>query len=470
MEADVCVIGGGPAGSTIARQLAVFGRDVLVVEAQRFPRDHIGASLPAGIFPLLEAIGVRQRVEEAGFLPSMAPIVRWPHLRESPGAGFAGLHVDRAEFDAILLDHAVAGGARLMLAATATALTRTDGPRRWQIAVDGEEFAGAVHADVVVDATGRRSMSGRSARFSPPTVAIYAYGERDGLGDGAGRIDAGSAEWLWHAPVTERRSISAIFIEPKRLSGLDAGGIDQLFRDLLGKSGLIGPCVAQSPPGAVRICDASGRMALRHAEIDLIRVGDASLAIDPLSSQGVQVAMASALQGAVVVNTLLKGGDEARNAAEFYEARQREKQEMHRLKAAAAYAEVAAARESSFWTSRAVGAPDDVAAVDVRVAGPPLDPDCIIRVSRQVTYESTPVIRGRFVGRTLAVRTPGLARPVAFLQEVDVAPLLLETAFDRPARAICRDWEAREPRQRSWQMLQWLWQQRIVEASATAPH
>ena len=469
MDVDVCVIGGGPAGSTIARQLAVFGRDVLVVEARRFPRDHIGASLPAGILTLLEAIGVRQRVEEAGFLPSMVPLVRWPHLREPSGAGVAGLHVDRAEFDAILLEHAVAGGARLLQGTAATGLTRTDASRRWRIDVAGEAFAGAIHAGVVVDATGRRSMSGRSARFSPPTVAVYAYGERGVDCDAAGRIDAGEAEWLWHAPVTERRSISAIFLDPKRLSGLDTGGIDRLFRDLLGKSALIGPCVAQSPPGAVRICDASGRMALRHAEIDLIRVGDASLAIDPLSSQGVQLAMASALQGAVVVNTLLKGGDEAQDAADFYEARQREKQEMHRLKAAVAYAEVAPARGSGFWASRAAGAPNDVAAADGRVAAPPLDPHCVIRVATQVTYESTPVIKGRFVGKALAVRAPALVRPVAFLQEVDVAPLLLETVFDRPAHAICRDWEARAPRQRSWQMLQWLWQQRIVEASEAAP-
>jgi choline dehydrogenase-like flavoprotein len=42
---DVVVVGGGPAGSTTAALLAKRGRDVLVLERERFPRYHIGESL-----------------------------------------------------------------------------------------------------------------------------------------------------------------------------------------------------------------------------------------------------------------------------------------------------------------------------------------------------------------------------------------------------------------------------------------
>jgi len=42
---EVLVIGGGPAGSTVAALLAERGRDVVLVEKERHPRFHIGESL-----------------------------------------------------------------------------------------------------------------------------------------------------------------------------------------------------------------------------------------------------------------------------------------------------------------------------------------------------------------------------------------------------------------------------------------
>ena len=42
---DAIVVGAGPAGSTTAALLAEKGRDVLVVEKEKFPRYHVGESL-----------------------------------------------------------------------------------------------------------------------------------------------------------------------------------------------------------------------------------------------------------------------------------------------------------------------------------------------------------------------------------------------------------------------------------------
>ena len=47
--ADVVVVGGGPGGSTAATLLARKGYDVVLLERERFPRDHVGESqLPLG--------------------------------------------------------------------------------------------------------------------------------------------------------------------------------------------------------------------------------------------------------------------------------------------------------------------------------------------------------------------------------------------------------------------------------------
>jgi flavin-dependent dehydrogenase len=42
LKVEVCVIGGGPAGSTLARRLALLGHEVCLVEWLAFPRWHIG--------------------------------------------------------------------------------------------------------------------------------------------------------------------------------------------------------------------------------------------------------------------------------------------------------------------------------------------------------------------------------------------------------------------------------------------
>ena len=57
------VIGGGPAGSTVAALLAERGRRVVLVEKDKHPRFHIGESLLPHNLPLLDRLGVRAQIE-----------------------------------------------------------------------------------------------------------------------------------------------------------------------------------------------------------------------------------------------------------------------------------------------------------------------------------------------------------------------------------------------------------------------
>ena len=65
-QCDVFVIGGGPAGSTVASLLARRGLDVVLAEKERHPRFHIGESLLPVNLELLARLGVLERVEEIG--------------------------------------------------------------------------------------------------------------------------------------------------------------------------------------------------------------------------------------------------------------------------------------------------------------------------------------------------------------------------------------------------------------------
>src|SRR5450631_1048527 len=66
LECDVLVVGGGPAGSTIAALLAERGRDVVLLEKQHHPRFHIGESLLPANVALFERLGLREQVEAIG--------------------------------------------------------------------------------------------------------------------------------------------------------------------------------------------------------------------------------------------------------------------------------------------------------------------------------------------------------------------------------------------------------------------
>ena len=74
---EVLVIGGGPAGSTVAALLAERGRDVVLVEKETHPRFHIGESLLPLNMPLFDRLGVAGEIERIGMPKYGAELVAY---------------------------------------------------------------------------------------------------------------------------------------------------------------------------------------------------------------------------------------------------------------------------------------------------------------------------------------------------------------------------------------------------------
>src|SRR5438093_13200260 len=62
---EVIVIGGGPAGSTAAALLARDGHDVLLMERERFPREHVGESMLPFCYALFDGLGLPPKLQRA---------------------------------------------------------------------------------------------------------------------------------------------------------------------------------------------------------------------------------------------------------------------------------------------------------------------------------------------------------------------------------------------------------------------
>lgn len=461
ISSGICVIGGGPAGSTVAHRLASLGHDVCLVERDCFPRFHIGASLPASILPLLEVVGARERVETAGFLRPDRITVRWaeasPVTRTQPGP--PGLHVDRGEFDRLLLHNAAAGGVNVLQPAHATGAERSD-DGGWVVKLSHDGQSKQVTARLVVDASGGgHFLSGRRRRLSAPLVALYAHWVRGDDGEVAGRVEAGEDEWFWCAPLSKGTSVAVVFIDPERLSGISRADIETAYRALLGKSTLFREAGFARIVSPVRACDASSRYAEDAAASDFVRVGDANLSLDPLSSQGVQLAVASGLQAAIVINTLVKHPANAGAAIAFYRDRQKEKVRQYAAKTAEFYRERAAVCDRPFWRERAVFTGD--------LQPPLLESEKLDRIrpvglSNLVKVAKTPTIRGDIIVSSPALHHESLDRPVAFLGGVEIVPLLGQIGCGQTAEAIVRNWSEHLPVELGWKIMDWLWQRKIV--------
>ncbi|HMD27074.1 MAG TPA: FAD-dependent oxidoreductase, partial [Steroidobacteraceae bacterium] len=162
-QCDVAVIGGGPAGSTVAALLARRGHRVIALEKARHPRFHIGESLLPMNLPVFERLGVLDKVRALGVFKAGADFEAdnprgYNTFAFARAIGKSPPHayqVWRQDFDRMLYEHARECGADAREGHEVTAVLQ-QGPRatRLEVRTDaGRSYR--LQARYLVDASGR---------------------------------------------------------------------------------------------------------------------------------------------------------------------------------------------------------------------------------------------------------------------------------------------------------------------------
>src|SRR5262249_20877369 len=77
VETEICILGGGPAGSVVARSLAELGHDVLLVDRTARQDGPRAESLAPSIVPILDSLRLRDIVDAAVFCREKQALVLW---------------------------------------------------------------------------------------------------------------------------------------------------------------------------------------------------------------------------------------------------------------------------------------------------------------------------------------------------------------------------------------------------------
>ena len=320
---DVVVIGGGPAGSTIATLLSRRGWQVTLFEKDRHPRFHIGESLLPRNMPLFEQLGVMSEIERIGVVkravdltvPTSEACARLKFSEAFDVRNPTAFHVKRAEFDEILFRNAEANGARVLEGTEVHEVAFGDDERVDVVATDEADGKQLWRCRFLVDASGRQTflsdrmgLKTRNRRHN--SAAIYAHftGVERRPGDDAGNISLYWFEhgWFWLIPLRGGITSVGAVVTPAYLKTRSAT-IEEFFH------GTIAACrpLAQRMQSAALASPvtATGNYSYLSTAMfgdRFLIVGDAYAFIDPVFSTGVYLAMYGATSGADAVDACLR--------------------------------------------------------------------------------------------------------------------------------------------------------------------
>lgn len=301
---DVLVLGGGPAGSTVALTLARAGRKVTLVERSRYEQPRVGETLAPPARLSLASLGLWERFERQGHAPSYSIRSAWGETQlyehdftfHPYGTGW---HLDRQLFDGMIADAAEDAGATVYRGGHLDDNLQEE-RGGWRGSLRHEAAIHRFHASFVVDATGRVASFARRRgavrKAHDALVGVLGF-----LSPRSPRInrefytlvEAQESGWWYSALLPDLRMIAIYLTDadllPRGRRSLQAFWQARLKQTDYTRARLLLFNLESGP----RVVAANSSALDRLTGRGWLAAGDAAMAFDPLSSQGISQALES---------------------------------------------------------------------------------------------------------------------------------------------------------------------------------
>jgi flavin-dependent dehydrogenase len=334
-DADVIVVGGGPAGSVSAWLLAERGHRVLLLDKARFPRHKACSEYvnPAGA-RLLAELGLAGDLEALGAHRMEAMLIHAPGGHRfladfgvaEPGSTAIGL----ARLDLLLLNRARDAGVEVCEGAHVRDILVADGSVQGvKGTIDGARVI--LRAPLTIGADGRHGVVSRALGLDMPlwwprrTGLVAHYRGVTGLGSwGEMHVAPAGQGYAGLAPLEEGLT-NVAFVTASAAVANRPGSLEAFFAEGLASI----PAIASRLAGAERVGGIRGIGPMAHRARKVIGdgfmlVGDAASFLDPFTGDGIHEALRGATLLAPVADGALRAGDlSVRRLASYRAARHR---------------------------------------------------------------------------------------------------------------------------------------------------
>ncbi|PPR01324.1 hypothetical protein CVT24_006326 [Panaeolus cyanescens] len=353
-HSQILIIGGGPGGSYAASCLGREGLDVVLLEAEVFPRYHIGESLLPSMRHFLRFIDLEKKFLGHGFYEKVGAAFKLGQHKQEGYTDFVAMdpnnyswNVVRSESDELLLRHASTSGAKVFEGVRVTDINFQDGTRRPVSAtwVDKGGKSGTISFDFLIDASGRRGLMStkylKNRNFTQSLKNIAMWGYWSGTGSyKPGTSRAGSpffealtdgSGWAWFIPLSKKTTSIGVVMNKEIYSlkqSTSASSSIEFYRSaLLSLAPVItsligsGQLKTSDPTTTVRMASDYSYSASSYAGNGYRIVGDAGAFIDPFFSNGIHLATSGALSAAVTICASLRGDCSEEEACQWHTSR-----------------------------------------------------------------------------------------------------------------------------------------------------
>lgn len=335
-QCDVLIIGGGPAGSSVATFLAQAGHDVVLLEKSQFPRNQVGESLIPHFWKFTDALGVSEKIRNEGFIAKSGGITAWNGklaqiLFSDYGYTRSGLHVERDIFDNLLLEHAKDSGAQIFNEITVKKVDLSNPQIPVIEFIDkrgAENQYGNIRCSYLVDASGHSSFLANqfetrqtiSREFN--FLSLWGYFKNSRYAGVDRRSHAAEAlnnvkpvtfvmsfqhGWIWHIVLREKTSVGLV-VRSESIKGMDKKQREVFFKQVCANEPYLNTLLAPATfiEGSLQHRPDYSYYSRQICGENYYCIGDAAAFVDPIFSHGVQNAFYNASLASLAIKESFK--------------------------------------------------------------------------------------------------------------------------------------------------------------------